>query len=441
MARGRGGDVSGMRQQVVIGTRGRRRVTRLAVVAGLALLVGLTPFVGSTPAPAGASIDVAVVVKLRAGVDPLEVVKPYGLVIAQPLVPSRGIYVLELGAGSRGATSKDRLKAAKAAAAALDKSSSVSYAEVAPSSTFGDDGRVHAFPRGAWSPVSGGVEAWTDQEGLRYLQLGRAHSLTTGAGVKVAVIDTGADLTHSYLAGHLAGGYDFVGDDPDPTDHGDGIDNDGDGEVDEAFGHGTHTAGLVALVAPGAQILTYRVLDADGTGDPYRVAEAINDAVAAGAKVINLSFGVDGKLDSKVLKSAIKNAMRNEVVIVAAAGNVGTDRQYSPASEKEVLGVGATDAGNGQLADFSNYGKWTLVAAPGVDIVSTVPGGGFGAWSGTSMSTSIVSGEVALIRSFDPSCKRKKAIEVVGRASTKLSGRNKVERGMIDILRSLDQTT
>ncbi|MDH4076885.1 MAG: S8 family serine peptidase [Acidimicrobiia bacterium] len=429
-----------MRQQATIETRGRRRLIRVVVMAGLAVLVGLTPFVGSTPAPAGALIDVAVVVKLGPGVDPAAFVEPYGLVIAAPLVPSRGIYVLELGPGSRTATSKERLKAAKDAAAALDKSSSVLYAEVAPSSTFGDDGRVHAFPRGAWSPVSGGTEVWTGQESLQYLQLGRVHTLTTGAGVTVAVIDTGADLTHPYLAGHLAGGYDFVGDDPDPTDHGDGVDNDGDGEVDEAFGHGTHTAGLVALVAPGAQILTYRVLDADGTGDPYRVAEAINDAVTAGAKVINLSFGADGELDSKVLKSAIKNAMRHEVVIVAAAGNVGTNREYSPASNKEVLSVGATDAGNGRLADFSNYGKWALVAAPGVDIVSTVPGEGFGAWSGTSMSTSIVSGEVALIRSFDPSCKRKKAIEVVGRASTKLSGRNRVERGMIDILRSLDQT-
>ena len=102
------------------------------------------------------------------------------------------------------------------------------------------------------------------------------------------------------------------------------------------------------------------------------VAEAIDDAVAAGADVINLSFGMDGKPKSKVLKAAF-NAAEADVVIVAAVGNNGDDGERFPAGQKNIIGVAATADGDAFLAGFSNHGKRAMVAAPGVDVISTLP--------------------------------------------------------------------
>jgi len=257
----------------------------------------------------------------------------------------------------------------------------------------------------------------------------------------VAVLDTGADLDHSSLIDAIVeGGYDYVDDDPVPEEEANGIDDDGDGAVDESFGHGTHTAGLVTLIAPDADILVYRVLDSDGVGDPYLVAEAIDDAVAAGADVINMSFGMEEKTKSKVLREALKNAAKADVVIVAAAGNDGEKRKQYPADESDVIGVSAMDEGSEELADFSNHGNVAWVAAPGENIVSAAPGGGFASWSGTSMAAPIVTGQVALVQSHDSERDVKRIAERIGDSSHKLEGERKVERGRIDIVESLRRT-
>jgi thermitase len=376
------------------------------------------------------------VVKLEPGGDAEQMAAGHGLRLVGPLLESRHVFLMELIS----VPEKDVEKRVKESVKALEKDDGVVYAEQYFGGPFQDGSRFHGWPDGDWTPAGDDPRAWTDQPAFDYLQLDRVHPTTSGRGVTVAILDTGVDFSHPNLSGHLSpAGYDYVDDDAQAADSADGVDGDRDGRADEAFGHGTHAAGVGALIAPEAEIVVYRVLDAEGNGDPFLVAEAINDAVAGGADVINMSFGVNGRLKSKVFQAALKNAVRHDVVIVAAAGNVGSDYKSSPAGEKDVVGVGATTASNNELADFSNYGKWTLVAAPGVDIVSTVPGGDFGRWSGTSMSTSIVTGQVALLRAYHPDRDRHKIIEVMGRASIKLNGRNKVNRGLLDLLRALDR--
>lgn len=404
----------------------------LGVVAVLGLMVAAV-------APASADDDDGpdggggVVLKVEPGVDPEALAQNHRLTVTAPLVASRGIYLLAADPEADGKPLE-----AKDLVQRLAKEDGVVYAEAARSSSSPEDDRFHAWPEGAPADAGADPEAWRRQEAAAALRLDDVHRIATGVGVVVAVLDTGADLDHHSLVGAIVdGGYDYIDDDSVPEEEANGRDDDGDGSVDESWGHGTHTAGLVALVAPDAAILVYRVLDSDGNGNEYVVAEAINDAIAAGADVINVSFGMREKTESKVLREAFENAARADVVIVAAAGNDGEKYSQYPAETEGVIGVGAMDRENDELADFSNHGKATMVAAPGEDVVSTVPGGGFASWSGTSMASPIVAGQAALVRSHDPDLRMKHVIATIGRSSHKLSGKRKVQRGIIDIHRSL----
>ena len=115
--------------------------------------------------------------------------------------------------------------------------------------------------------------------------------MSDGSGSVVAIMDNGVDYCHPLLKGHiLAGGMDLIDGDLLPWETSDGIDQDGDGEIDEAAGHGTFVASVVALAAPGARILPYRVLNDDGGGTAFNLALALADAVERGVDVINLSL-------------------------------------------------------------------------------------------------------------------------------------------------------
>jgi subtilisin family serine protease len=231
----------------------------------------------------------------------------------------------------------------------------------------------------------------------------------------VAVLDTGVDLSHPALEGRLVPGFDFVDMDSDPSET-------GEHGTNMAYGHGTHVAGLVALVAPEAKIMPVRVLDPDGVGNLWVLAEGLQYAFDPdgdptthdGADVINLSLGTrrqtgilaalvrrvacDAEQDGEYCRSPDRRA-----VIVAAAGNSGGSRLEYPAAEPVpgLLSVAATTQ-NDRLARFSTRASWVSVSAPGTDIVSSVPNGGYGSWSGTSMATPLVAGEAALIRSAYP---------------------------------------
>lgn len=230
-------------------------------------------------------------------------------------------------------------------------------------------------------------DGYVNQAAFAQVVLTPAHAIADGTGMVVAVLDTGVDLNHSALAGRLLPGRDVVADDALAMDEGPGF----------GWGHGTHVAGIIARVAPGAQILPVRVLNHDGRGNIFTLAYAVEWAVLNGADVINLSLGADG--GSRLLEDTLAWAQGQGVVIVAAAGNEDTGAQQFPAGFSNVIGVAAIDAW-GRKAPFSNYGAWVDLAAPGVGITSTVPfsgGNGFAGWSGTSMSTAFVSGAAALL--------------------------------------------
>jgi thermitase len=233
-----------------------------------------------------------------------------------------------------------------------------------------------------------------EQWPLVRLRVNQAQRSVSGAGVTLAIVDTGIDLDHPALADRLTAGYDFVEKDSVPDDGTDGLDNDGDGFVDEGAGHGTHVAGIVALVAPEASLMPVRVLNSEGIGSYFDIVDGIVYAVDHGAHVVNLSLS--GPEDASFLQAAVDYAWTKGVLVVAAAG--AYDVTY-PARYEHVVSVGATDAQD-QVAEFSDFraGQVT-VFAPGVSIYSTYYDGGYVSWTGTSMAAPFVSGEAALLLS------------------------------------------
>jgi subtilisin family serine protease len=228
-----------------------------------------------------------------------------------------------------------------------------------------------------------------------------------------------------------------VDDDPNPSEVQNGRDDDGDGAVDESYGHGTFVSGVVAMTAPGARIMPMRVLDSDGRGNLFVVAEAITDAVNAGADVINLAFGTDTKPEATLLKDAIKLARARGVVITASAGNESSTAEQYPAALGEILAVSALRADLQQLALFSNSGDWVDVAAPGVLVVGPVPGGRYAYWNGTSVAAPFVAGQAALIRSRQPRLDANKVIDAITGSTTVIKATGQPDVHRINILRSL----
>lgn len=267
----------------------------------------------------------------------------------------------------------------------------------------------------AWSggpPVLGNFpDEIIGQAPMQSLELPSVHPQTTGNGVVVAVLDTGIDFSHPNLsASLLESGYDFVDDDADPQDRRMNLDADGDGLVDENFGHGTHVAGTVLIAAPDALVLPVRVLDAEGRGNIFTLAEAIDHAVDAGAHVINLSLGMD--FESDLLEEAIERAVEADVLVVAAAGNGNTNQPNFPAANDDVIGVASVDE-NGIKSSYTNWGWWIAVSAPGETVVSAFPDNTYAAWSGTSMAAPLVAGQAALLKAVAPNLDVYDLIDVI----------------------------
>ncbi|MEB3236925.1 MAG: S8 family peptidase [Candidatus Sericytochromatia bacterium] len=237
---------------------------------------------------------------------------------------------------------------------------------------------------------SGGQQWGFDRIGAR-----RAWSRTRGVpGVRVAVVDSGVDGTHPDLRGRLGPGIDLVDGDTDPAD---------------PNGHGTHVAGIIGAtaddglgisgVAPGVTLVPVRVMDAQGEGTVARVCEGIIKAADLGADVINLSIG--SREGALAKQASVDHALAKGSVVVAAMGNSASWQAFYPAACRGVLAVGATSPGDG-LADYSNYGVWMTLVAPGTRILSTLPRGRWWPLSGTSMAAPHVAGVAALVRSLAP---------------------------------------
>lgn len=245
-----------------------------------------------------------------------------------------------------------------------------------------------------------------EQQGLAVANLAKAWDITFGdPKIIIGVVDTGIDLKHPDLKNKLVEGYNVItqGKTPPMDDN----------------GHGTHASGIAAAdtnnklgiagVAPKCKIMPVKALDAKGSGDIFNVALGLIWAVDHGAKVLNLSLGGP---KNETLKRAVDYALAKNVVVVTAMGNDGKNSKAYPAAFPGVISVGAVDFDK-QKADFSNYGDWISVTAPGVNIMSTMPtykttmtefekSEGYDYLDGTSMACPIVAGIAALVLSRNP---------------------------------------
>lgn len=233
------------------------------------------------------------------------------------------------------------------------------------------------------------------------LEFDTALACATGSSVVVAVLDTGADPQHPALAGNLSpNGVNMLEVTTDVSDTGDGQDNDGDGEIDEMVGHGTHVSGTILQVAPNATILPIKVLDSDGSGDTFSVMAGIIYAIEQNVDVINLSLGTTWH--SAAIEYAVGAARDQGIVVIAAAGNGNRSAPVEyPASNEGVISVAATDD-VADKAEYSNYNQHVDISAPGNNVASAYPGGAYTTASGTSMAAPIVSGSVALMLERSP---------------------------------------
>lgn len=264
------------------------------------------------------------------------------------------------------------------------------------------------------------------QTGNQLIRTGTTQSSfnTAGAGVTVADIDTGVDPNQPVLKSILLPGYDFTRNQSGGSEMSDVsqstvavLDGDGtetaqvsqstvavldqstvavlDGPQYAAFGHGTMTAGIIHLVAPEVLIMPLKAFSADGTGYNSDILRAIYYAVGQGAKVINMSFNYTTY--SQELANAVNYATASDVICVAAAGNSGEQATVYPAALKGVIDVAST-SNSDTPSTFSNYGAPPVwLAAPGEGVMTTYPFATYAAGWGTSFSTPMVSGTVALM--------------------------------------------
>ena len=376
--------------------------------------------------------DIVVKLDPATGYTAADVARDFPVALRDDVLASRLIYLFR---PTDRATRHDE-DALEELADDMEKNRGVIFAEPDIRTLLADD-HYHSWPAGTAKKVGPKIKKFRRQPIARHFRLRKVQQLSTGRGVTVAVLDTGVARRHPVLRGHLRRGYDFVDDDRWPIDRAADIDRNANGVVDEAYGHGTFVAGMVALVAPDARIMSMRVLDSDGTGSIYLVAQAIWEATDLGADIINLSLGTDGRITSDLLDLAIEHAHDHGVEVVAAAGNSAKDSKTYPADHKHVVGVTSVSVRGGQVSKFANWGDWVDVAAPASRVRGPVPGGGFARWAGTSMAAPQVSGQLALLIAAGAEKKdRESAMRETAREFAE-DAPKEIKYGTVDILASL----
>ncbi len=338
----------------------------------------------AAPQAAGGFVPDEVLVKFEPGADPGATARAVGARL-HDRIPALDVYVLKVPAG-----------AVEGTVLALSHNTQVEYAEpngIATAFVVPNDTYVTSYYP---SSHSGNVLQWAWAKVQAYA----AWDITTGTGVRVAVVDTGIDNSNPELPAVVA--------------QKDFINNDSNAEDDN--GHGTHVAGTIGALTNNGEgvaganwsvsLLAAKVLNASGSGSYSAVANGITWAADNGAKAINLSLG--GYLPSSTLKSAVDYAWKKGAVLACAAGNDGMNWKLYPAAYANCIAVAATDE-NDNKASFSNYGSWVDVAGPGVRILSTMPNStvylntqygyyqNFDVLNGTSMATPHVAGLAGLV--------------------------------------------
>jgi type VII secretion-associated serine protease mycosin len=279
---------------------------------------------------------------------------------------------------------------------------------------------VALVPQGASADPVRDRQYWLNDYGFT-----KAWAQSQGAGIKVAVIDTGIDASHPALEGAVAGGTDVSG-----LGTPDGLT-----PVGQNSYHGTMVASLIAGrgnpgdesagvlgTAPKAQLLSVSMaFGVEGVDTDSQIAEAIIWAVDNGARVINLSLTRNSVSWPKSWDEAFLYAFENDVVIVAAVGNRldGTEQVSAPATIPGVIAVAGVDM-DANASELSSTSGFTIgVTAPSEDLVAAYPGGEYRIWSGTSGAAPIVSGMVALIRSLYPEMDAANVVNRVIQSATK----------------------
>ena len=271
---------------------------------------------------------------------------------------------------------------AKKAAEVYEKQKGVEY--VAPDTimsifqTPGEDSFL------SWGYGDDHVNAFNYNEWL----LGEVGSVNNLPEVVVAVVDTGCDSDHEFLAGRLVAGYDFENNDADPEDD---------------HYHGTHVAGTVLDgTLPNVKVMPLKALDSEGYGDTVNIAAAMEYAYLNGADAVNLSLrGPCNEQGHPVYTEVIENGSDAGTVYCVASGNdSGNAMNYCPGNVERAITVAAHDSSKA-MAYFSNTGTCVDITAPGVNIRSAAKGGGYRNLDGTSMATPHVAGVAAMLKSFN----------------------------------------
>lgn len=220
----------------------------------------------------------------------------------------------------------------------------------------------------------------------------KAWDKSLGAGVTIAILDTGVDGTHPDLAANMVAGWNFY---------------DNNSNASDVAGHGTAVAGSAAAVANNAagvvgvagaaKIMPIRISDTNGNATGSAVAQGLTYAADKGVRVANVSFS--GLVGNSTVESAAQYMKSKGGLVVVSAGNKGVNEGF--AASTTMIPVSATES-NDALATWSSYGNYVAVAAPGNYIWSTNKGGGYGQWWGTSFASPVAAGVVALMMSARP---------------------------------------